>query len=160
MNLLEQFKPIRYFIFDIEGVLTDGTLFVSGQGAAGHQLWSRDLYAIEKAAAAGFRLIFISEYAAGGMVEHLGQCGVTDIYTGVKNKLQLLHTLTADLSATLYMGDDIPDLAAMKACAMAACPNNAVAEIRETAAYISPAPAGRGCVRDVLEKVLKLNGNW
>jgi len=160
MNLLELFKPIRSFMFDIEGVLTDGTLLVSGGGTPVYGLHSRDLYALEKAQAAGYTVIFLSENNPEAVCSFLKQSGFSHIYTYIKDKAPFLPQLPADLSTTLYMGDDMPDFAAMQLCAMAACPNDAVAEIREKAAYISPRNGGTGCVRDVLEKVLKLNSCW
>ncbi len=160
MNLLELFKPIRSFVFDIEGVLTDGTLLVSGQGAPAYSLHTRDMYALQKAMAAGYRIIFISESDPAAVCSHLKKTGFKDIYTNIADKAPFLPQLETDLSTTLYMGDDMPDYAAMQLCAIAACPNDAVAEMREKAVYISPRNGGAGCVRDVLEKVLKLNNCW
>jgi len=160
MNLLELFKPIRSFIFDIEGVLTDGTLLVPEHGLPASRLHARDLYALEKAKAAGYTLLFISENDPVGVSSFLKTSGFSAIYTHIKDKAPFLSQLPADLSTTLYMGDDMPDFAAMQLCAIAACPNDAIAEIREKATYISPRNGGNGCVRDVLEKVLKLNNHW
>lgn len=160
MNLLELFKPIRSFIFDIEGVLTNGTLLVSGHAAPAYRLHVRDLYALQKAQAAGYTIVFLSENNPDAVCTHLKTAGFHHIYTGITDKTPFLPQLPADLSATLYMGDDMPDYAAMQLCAIAACPNDAVAEIREIATYISPRNGGTGCVRDVLEKVLKLNNHW
>ena len=82
-------------------------------------------------------------------------------YEAVKfffNKICQKHGLSS--SDIIYMGDDIPDYAAMQVAALACCPNDAVAEIKQVSKYISPLGGGKGCVRDVIEKVLKLNGDW
>ncbi len=160
MNLLELFKPIRSFIFDIEGVLTDGTLLISEIGTHMFRLHSRDLYALQQAQAAGYELVFISEHDSRPAAKYLREAGFAHVHTHIRDKAALLGSLKINTTTTIYMGDDMPDLAAMQLCAIASCPNDAVSEIREKAAYISPRNSGHGCIRDVIEKVLKLNNCW
>jgi 3-deoxy-D-manno-octulosonate 8-phosphate phosphatase (KDO 8-P phosphatase) len=96
--------------------------------------------------------------------QRLQYLGIRDIFLGVHDKVELLERYARDhgLEAKdmLYMGDDIPDYAAMQHVGLACSPSDAAPEIRHIAAYISSFGGGQGCVRDVIEKVLKLNGQW
>ena len=155
MNLLELFAPIRTFIFEVDGVLTDGSLMLTESGEQLHSLNARDKYAIQQAMQKGYHVWITSTKMAEAILrvaEHLGTRVVQlqDIATAV----QTHH------NTILYMGDDIPDLAPMQLCGLPCCPNDAVSEVRQYVKYISPQNGGKGCVRDVIEKVLKLNGDW
>ncbi len=98
------------------------------------------------------------------MQKRLAGLGVTEVHIAVKDKVALLAELAAATSVQpgemLYMGDDMPDIAAMLHCGLRTCPADAVGEIRQIAHYISPFAGGSGCVRDVIEKVMKINGHW
>ncbi|MFM2203532.1 MAG: hypothetical protein RLZZ605_496, partial [Bacteroidota bacterium] len=87
-----------------------------------------------------------------------------EVHIAVKDKAQLLKELLAkysiDPAALLYMGDDMPDTAVMQMCGLKACPADAINEIKAIADYISPIKGGEGCVREVIENVLKLNNHW
>lgn len=90
--------------------------------------------------------------------------GVEHIFMGVEDKkkklIELLSELKLDVANVLYMGDDIPDIEVMQCCRLAACPYDAVPEVKQVSHYISPVKGGEGCVRDVIEQVMKLNGKW
>lgn len=164
MNLLELFAPVRAFVFDIDGVLTDGTLLVMDDGHQLRRMNIKDGYALQLAVKKGYQVWVISGGTSEGAQKRLTKLGINEVHIGVKDKKELLHSLAEkhniDLKTALYMGDDIPDYAVMQCCGLPSCPNDAVAEIREKAVYISPFNGGFGCVRDVIEKVLKLNGDW
>ncbi|PZF71224.1 KdsC family phosphatase [Taibaiella soli] len=164
MNLLELFAPIRAFVFDIDGVLTDGTLLVLEDGHQLRRMNIKDGYALQLAVKKGYQVWVISGGTSEAAQIRLNKLGITEVHIGVKDKKAKLHELAAkyniELKNALYMGDDIPDYAVMQCCGLPSCPNDAVSEIREKALYISPFNGGFGCVRDVLEKVLKLNGDW
>ena len=123
-----------------------------------------DGYALQLAIKENFRVIVISGSDAPNVLYRLNQLGVNDVFMNVKNKGKFIKNICVEknipLDEILYMGDDIPDYFCMKIAGVGACPANAVFEIKEIASYISPYNGGTGCVRDVIEKVLKLNHKW
>jgi 3-deoxy-D-manno-octulosonate 8-phosphate phosphatase (KDO 8-P phosphatase) len=112
----------------------------------------------------GYNVVIISGGASEEVAERLSKLGVKDVYMRVIDKISVLDkylsTQNISRAETLYMGDDIPDLGVMKKVGVACCPADAVTEIKEISAYISHLNGGFGCARDVIEKVLKLRGNW
>lgn len=164
MNSLELFQPIRLFVFDMDGVLTDGSLLLASEEEQLRTMNIKDGYAIKRAVDCGYTVLVITGSHSDPAVARLRHLGVTQIFTRIEHKEQVLQDfLTSHPFAfenILYMGDDMPDFLAMQLCALPTCPSDACIDIRKVAKYISPFPGGRGCVRDVIEKVLKLNQNW
>jgi 3-deoxy-D-manno-octulosonate 8-phosphate phosphatase (KDO 8-P phosphatase) len=164
MNLLESFKPISTLIFDIDGVLTDGSLLVFETGEQVRQMNVRDGYALQLAVKKKYHLVVISGGNGIGASMRLQKLGISHVFLNVPDKLTKLENfLTANQLSweeTLYMGDDIPDLQPMKKARMPCAPADAAPEILQAARYISPYGGGKGCVRDVIEKLLRLHGNW
>lgn len=164
MNLLELFAPIRTFVFDVDGVLTDGNLMLTEDGHMLRSMNIKDGYAIQLAIKKGYRVWIISGGKSDAVRLRLNKLGVKEIHTGIESKKEILHDIVlasnSEYQSVLYMGDDIPDYAAMKVCGLPCCPADAVPEIKQIAKYISPVAGGKGCVRDVIEKVLKLNNDW
>lgn len=164
MNVLEQFRHIRTFIFDVDGVLTDGTVQLLPGGEQSRKMNIRDGYALQLAVKMGYRIAVISGGRSESVVTRLTGLGIRDIFTGITDKSGKLedYALEHDLlwEQMLFMGDDIPDYRAMQMCGIPACPADATPEIKSISKYISPLTGGQGCVRDVIEKVLKLNGHW
>jgi len=164
MNILELFAPIRTFVFDVDGVLTDGGLILTEDGHMLRSMNIRDGYALQLAIKKGYKVWIISGGRSEAVRLRLNKLGISEVHIGVENKRELLEekirAAQISLDTILYMGDDIPDHAAMKICGLPCCPNDAATEIRLASKYISPLNGGKGCVRDVIEKVLKLNGDW
>ena len=164
MNILAAFKPIKLFVLDVDGVLTDGTLLVLNDGQMARRMNIKDGYALQLAIKKGYFILIISGGNSDAVKLRLGKLGITDLFMNVLNKkdLMLQYVVGKNLAWTqvLYMGDDIPDLACMKMVGLACCPSDAVHEIRAVSQYVSPISGGNGCVRDVIEKVMKLNGDW
>ena len=164
MNLLQQLSRTSCFVFDMDGVLTDGTLLVLPEGVMARKMNIKDGYALQLAVKKGYSVMVISGGDSPEAKERLLKLGVDQVWMGVKDKLSLLKTLLDQqqipLSAVLYMGDDIPDLSVMQAVGFACCPADAANDIRLISNYNSPFKGGEGCVRDVLEQVLKLRGDW
>lgn len=164
MNILSHFKSIKTFVFDVDGVLTDGTLLILNDGQMARRMNIKDGYALQLAVKKGYRVAIISGGTSMEVKDRLLRLKVTDVFMQVEDKKQLLtgyikqHGLAAD--EMLFMGDDIPDYACMKLVALPCCPRDSVTEIKKISKYISPYTGGGGCVRDVIEKVLKLQGNW
>ncbi len=164
MNILANFREIKAFVLDVDGVLTDGMLLLLDDGQMCRRMNIKDGYAIQLAVKKGYHVLVISGGSSDAVKLRLQKLGVSAIHMQVTDKQQLLKRYVASnglaWNEVLYMGDDIPDLAPMKLAGLPCCPADAVAEIRELSAYISPVNGGYGCVRDVIEKVLKLNGHW
>lgn len=162
--MLEQFNNITTFVFDVDGVLTDGQLLVMPNGLMARSMNIKDGYALQLAVKKGYRVIIISGGHSPEVKERLEKLGVSEVHMQVSDKLCLLKTILAESdtaqNSCLYMGDDMPDLDCMKWVGLPVCPQDAVNEIKEVALYISSKNGGTGCARDVIEKVLKLRGDW
>lgn len=164
MNHLEKFRDIKTFIFDVDGVLTDGNLMVLENGSLLRQMNIRDGYAIRRAIGAGYKVCIITGGKSLGVESRLSNLGVEDIFSGVQDKIPVYETLVEkyqlDESAILYMGDDLPDYKVMRKVGLPCCPSDAAPEIIDVSQYVSSKQGGKGCVRDVIEKVLRLNYLW
>jgi 3-deoxy-D-manno-octulosonate 8-phosphate phosphatase (KDO 8-P phosphatase) len=164
MSILDKFKQITTFVFDVDGVLTDGTLFVFDNGQFVRRMNIKDGFALQLAVKKGYRVAIISGGASDAVTERLNRLGITDVFMQVtdKNKRLTEYVQQHKLSwyEVLFMGDDIPDYEVMKQVGMPCAPADAASEIKQIATYISLVQGGMGCVRDVIEKVLKLNDHW
>lgn len=164
MNVLELFQPVKAFVFDVDGVLTDATVQVTEAGDMLRTMSIRDGYALQLAVKKGYKVWVISGGKSEGVRIRLNRLGITEVHLDVRNKTSVLNKLVKDSDGNyanlLYMGDDIPDHAVMQLCGLPCCPADAVAEVKQVSKYISPLAGGKGCVREVIEKVLKLNGDW
>lgn len=161
---LSDFGYIRHFIFDIDGVLTNGTLVIHPDGTLMRTMNIKDGYALQLAVKKGYSVSIISGAKGDSLEKRFLGLGIHDIYLGIDEKLQtfleLVKNNTIDKSKTLYMGDDMPDIAAMLHVSLPCCPADACIEVKNISKYISHLKGGEGCVRDVIEKVLKLNNDW
>jgi 3-deoxy-D-manno-octulosonate 8-phosphate phosphatase (KDO 8-P phosphatase) len=164
MNILEQFANITTFVFDVDGVLTDGTLFVFDDGQFVRRMNIKDGFALQLAVKKGYRVVIISGGTSDAVIERLHRLGITDVFMQVSDKKAKLAEYVAQHNLSwnevLFMGDDIPDYDVMTQVAMPCAPADAATEIKGIAKYISLLPGGQGCVREVIEKVLKLNDHW
>ena len=148
----------------MDGVLTDGGIFVAAPGEWMRRMDIKDGYALQVAVKSGFNVVVISGSDSEAITSRLKKLGIGDIYMNVKEKKALLIAIAEERGwrweETLYMGDDIPDYPCMELPLLSCCPEDAAAEIKRISSYISPLKGGYGCVRDVIEKVLKLNNCW
>jgi 3-deoxy-D-manno-octulosonate 8-phosphate phosphatase (KDO 8-P phosphatase) len=164
MSLLELFKDITTLVFDVDGVLTDGSLLVLPNGVMARKMNVKDGYALQLAIKNGYRIVVISGGNSEEVMDRLHKLGVTDVFMKVTDKAKVLTEYVKNnglkWSELLFMGDDIPDREVMKMVRVACCPNDAVQEIKDISAYISHLNGGFGCGRDVIEKVMKMRGNW
>ncbi len=164
MNHLQAFKNIKGFIFDVDGVFTNTTISLTENGDQVRQFTVRDHFAIRRAIKLGYHICIITAGRSEGVEKNLRNLGIHYIYSNTSDKkpafIDFLIKSKLEESQVLYMGDDIPDIAVMKLVALPTCPADAVPEILEISKYVSPFKGGEGCVRDVLEKVLKLNHQW
>lgn len=163
-NYKEYLNQINTFVFDVDGVLTDGTIQVNTKGELLRTMNMKDGYALKTAQQKGYMVCIISGGTNEGVRSRLRNLGLTNIFLGIQDKVEQLDGFMDknDLKAenVLYMGDDIPDYHVMKSVGMPCCPQDAVAEIKEISRYVSHKKGGKGCVRDVIEQVLKVQGKW
>lgn len=164
MSVLEKFKSIRTFVFDVDGVMTDGSIMVFDTGEQIRRMSTRDGYSLQLAIKKGYRVVVISGGSSEGVRLRLQYLGIQDIFLNIHKKVDVLRHYAQenqlDEKDMLYMGDDIPDLEPMNYVGLACAPADAAPEIKHIAEYISSFGGGQGCVRDVIEKVLKLNSHW
>ena len=164
MNVLELFKPITTFFFDVDGVLTDGTVLVLDGGLQARRMSIKDGFALQMAVNKGYRVVIVSGGHSPQVADRLSRLGISEVHMSVSDKKEFILNYCAENKLRkenlLYMADDLPDLSAMEVVGLSCCPADAVSEIRDAVKYISPFKGGETCVRDVIEKVLKLNGHW
>ena len=164
MNVLELFKGITTFVFDVDGVLTDSTVLLLENGLQARQMHIKDGLALQMALQNGYRVVIISGGTSEPVIRRLQYLGIEEVHLGLKDKLKFFEGIRTQYqlawSEILYMGDDLPDLPVLEKVGLPVCPADAVPEVRAAASYISPLNGGFGCVRDVIEKVLRVNGHW
>ncbi|MHC1705364.1 MAG: KdsC family phosphatase [Tenuifilaceae bacterium] len=163
-NFKELLRNVKAFAFDVDGVFTDGTVILHPSGELIRTSNTRDGYAVHVAIERGFPIAIISGGKSEMVRARFKGLGVTDIYLGVSDKIDALQDFRfkygVELSEVLYMGDDLPDFDVMSKVGIPTCPSDAVPEIRELSVYVSNYSGGKGCVRDVIEQVLRLNDKW
>lgn len=162
--MLAKLKNISCFIFDVDGVLTNGEVIVMPNGVLVRKMNIKDGYALQLAIKKGYDVWIISGGNSIEVQDRLQKLGIKEVHMSVGNKALLVKKLAAankvKLDNVLYMGDDMPDYEAMKMAGIAACPNDAAYDIKNIANYIALAKGGEGSAREVIEKVLKLNDHW
>ncbi len=163
-NFKEQLNRVKAFAFDVDGVFTDGIVLIHPSGELLRTSNTRDGYAVHKAIQQGFPVAIISGGKSESVRERFKGIGVTDIYLGTNDKVDAMEDFRfkygLELSEILYMGDDLPDFEVMQRVGFPTCPADAAPEIVAISHYVSNYSGGKGCVRDVIEQVLKLKGVW
>ena len=163
-SFLNKLKEITTFIFDVDGVLTDGSVVVTENGEQSRTFNIKDGYALQLAVKCGYNVCVVSGSRSKSALHRLNSLGVKDVYMGIHTKIEKVKIYfeerTISPENVLYMGDDIPELEAMKIVGLPVCPADAVEEIKAVCKYVSPCNGGKGCARDVIEKVLKIQGKW
>lgn len=154
---------IHTFMFDVDGVFTDGRVLLQPGLDPVRSFHTRDAYAVQHALKEGLRIIVVSGGTSPGVAESFARLGVTEFHAAVADKNAKLDELVAtglDLAGTAYVGDDIPDLRVMQRVGLPCCPADAAAEVKAISRYVSRFPGGAGCVRDVLEQAMKVQDKW
>lgn len=166
MTTKPDFRNIKGLAFDVDGVFTDGGILCDLSGELFRTFDAKDGFAVRMASLKNIPLAIITGGRSQSIRERFKSCGISpeNVYLGSRDKLEDLDRFCKRFSLTLdevlYAGDDIPDIEAIVKCGAGCCPSDAVPEVKEAADYISPFPGGRGCVRDIIEKVMKANGLW
>jgi 3-deoxy-D-manno-octulosonate 8-phosphate phosphatase (KDO 8-P phosphatase) len=163
-NFKQRLKQIKCFVFDVDGVLTNGSLVITPEGEFLRTMNIKDGYALQLAVKKGYKIVIISGGKSLGVDKRLKGLGVSDVFLGVSHKIPVFQKYIAEQGITpdtiVYVGDDLPDAEIMKLVGLAVCPSDAVDEIKEISHYISSKVGGRGVARDIIEKVLKIQGKW
>lgn len=163
-NYKELLKHINTFIFDYDGVLTDGSVIMTSDGEAYRISNVKDGYALQLAKKKGYKVAVISGANSESMALRMKALQITDVFLGIEKKhtifQEYLKNNNLQASQVLFMGDDIPDYEVMLEAGVSTCPADAAEEIKSVAQYISHFGGGKGCVRDVIEQVLKVQGKW
>jgi len=160
----EIMNNITTFIFDVDGVLTDGTVHVTPTGEMLREMHIRDGFAMKAAVESGYNVCIISGGSNEGIRIRLKNLGITDIYLACSDKVETfkeyidIYKIKAE--EVLYMGDDIPDFHVMQLVGLPTCPQDAAPEIKSISNYISHINGGKGAVRDVIEQVMKVQEKW
>lgn len=162
----DRFKRITTFIFDIDGVMTDGSVIALESGEQSRIFDVKDGYGINRAVKMGYRIAILSAQNQVGVRKRLEYLGVTEILAGANadGKLPIFKEFVAQNNLTedeiVFMGDDLPDWEVMNTDVLGACPADSSSEILAVADYISPKNGGHGAVRDLIEQVMKAQGKW
>ena len=163
-NYKQLLSSVKTFVFDVDGVMTSGTVLLTLDNEMLRSMHVKDGYALQLAIRKGYKIMIISGGNCKAVRARFALLGVEDIYLGVSNKLEVFNRFmnekNVDPAHILYMGDDIPDYEVMSLVGVPACPADAAQEIKNISKYISAFKGGEGCVRDVIEQVMKVHGTW
>ena len=160
----EELKNVKAFVFDVDGVLSKDVLPVGRTGVLIRTANVKDGFAIRNAVKSGFPIAIITGgFSNRGRLRYK-QLGVSFYYQGVRDKVKCLNNFMKKNNLTpeniLFMGDDLVDYNVMKTVGIPTCPKDAVPDIKEISKYVSDKPGGEGCVRDVIEQVMRAQNKW
>ena len=162
--ILDQLADISTFIFDVDGVLTPGSVIATDNGEMHRTFNIKDGFALQYVVKQGYQVIIISGGNSDGVRDRLHNLGIKEVHTGVSDKRILLAELqiklNIDLKRTLYMGDDDPDLSVMRMCGVKVAPSDAAWEVQELADIVTKQAGGQGAAREILQKVLMMQDKW
>ena len=163
-NYKQLLADVDTFVFDVDGVMTSGEVLLTPEGQMLRSMNVKDGYALQLAIKKGYRIIIITGGSCEAVKQRFLLLGIKDVYLAVSNKLELFEKIVAeeglDKKRILYMGDDLPDYQVMREVGVPACPADAVQEVQHISRYISGREGGKGCVRDVLEQVMRVQDKW
>jgi 3-deoxy-D-manno-octulosonate 8-phosphate phosphatase (KDO 8-P phosphatase) len=163
-NFKQKLTRIKTLLFDVDGVLTNGQVFLMENGEFVRNMNSKDGYALQLAVKKGYRVAIITGGNSQVVKKALHALGIADVFLSQHDKMQCYkdyineHNLNEE--EILYMGDDLPDYEVMQRVGIASCPNNSAHEIKEISIYISNRNGGEGCARDIIEQVMRSQGKW
>lgn len=163
-NFKERLAEVEAFVFDVDGVMTDGSIMPLPDGDFLRRYNAKDGYALSYAIKHGYKVCVISGGFGSLLASRMQRLGVKHLYTNCMDKIKAIREFAesegVNLDNVIYVGDDIPDLECMRLVGIPVCPADAATEIVEAACYVSQFGGGRGCVRDIVEQVLRAHGTW
>jgi len=164
MNYKALLTKVTTFIFDYDGVMTDGKLILLHDDKPLRTANVKDGYALQLAVKLGYNVVIISGGISKSVENRFEALKIQNVFLGVNDKLEVFKEFLKEKKITpeevVYMGDDIPDYRVMKKVGVPVCPADAVEEIKNISIYISDKKGGEGCVRDIIEQVMKVQGKW
>lgn len=164
MSYKSNLKNIKAFVFDVDGVFTDGSVYLMPDKSMCRVMNVLDGYAVVKAIKNNYKICVITGGDDPMVRNRIHYLGITDYYAKISNKLEKFEEFKEKYNLKneeiLTMGDDLPDISMMKISGISACPENSVPEVKAISDYICPIPGGKGAVRDVIEQVMKFQGKW
>ena len=163
-QLIERFNRIKAFVFDVDGVLTDGKLLLLEDGEMLRNTHVHDMLALQYAAQMRYKICIVSEMSSDAIGKWLDSMGINDIFFNLEKKLTAVDSFIMEYGISIdeiaCMGDDVGDIEAMQLVGLAACPADAVAEVKAISHYVTQAKGGQGCVRELIEMVLRAQDRW
>jgi 3-deoxy-D-manno-octulosonate 8-phosphate phosphatase (KDO 8-P phosphatase) len=163
-SFFNKLKYIRAIALDVDGVLTNGNILMLDNGELLREMSMRDGFALEHAIKMRYKICIISESGSEAIGKRLDILGVSEIYFNAESKLAALEKFVIDhevnIHEILYIGDDIPDIPCMKSVGLAACPQDAAPEVKLISHYVANSKGGEGCVREILEMIMKSHSVW
>jgi 3-deoxy-D-manno-octulosonate 8-phosphate phosphatase (KDO 8-P phosphatase) len=163
VNFKELLKSVKAFAFDVDGVFSHNVLVYSS-GELLRSMNIKDGFSVQYAIKRGYPIAIITGGNSEAVRLRFQNLGITDIYLKSQNKIHdfndFLLRNQLNPGEVLYMGDDLPDYEIMKKVGVPTCPADAVEEIKDIAVYVSHKTGGEGCVRDVIEQVLRVQEKW
>tara|TARA_Y100001968_G_scaffold314090_1_gene339037 strand:- start:156 stop:686 length:531 start_codon:yes stop_codon:yes gene_type:complete len=168
MNMLSNYKQklknIKAFVLDVDGVLTNGELYIHPDGTLMRKMNAKDGYILKLAITLGYKIAIITGGREKEIKKRLKKLGVHEVFLNCHDKLPVLiefmRTYQFSQEEILYMGDDIPDIESLKHVGFSCCPNNAAHDVKLICDYISHKNGGEGCVREIIEQTLKASNKW
>lgn len=159
----EKLNTITTFIFDVDGVFTDGNVLLYNDDVV-RTFNSKDAYAVQYASKLGYKLFAITGGNSKDVEVRLFGLGFTEVHMRSSKKMTIYEDIKRRYSLNdieiMYMGDDIPDYPLLKQVGLPCCPQDAVSDIKQIVDYQSPFGGGKGCVRDIIEQTLRVQGKW
>ena len=163
MNYKAKLKDITTFIFDVDGVLTDGKVYLLKEEVV-RALNSKDGYALQYASKNNYDIFIITGGYSEDLKKRLIDLGIKDVFLRSSKKIDVYNGIKEEYSIedkqVLYMGDDIPDIPVLKIAGVSCCPQDAAIDVKEIVDYHSPLDGGKGCVREIIEQTLRVQGTW
>jgi len=157
-------KNVSAFVFDVDGVMTNGQIMITTEGEMYREMNTRDGFAIKCALERDFKIAIISGGTNEGVRKRLETLGVDKVYLGIHKKDiafdDFLKTYNIDPEEVLCMGDDLPDLSVLEKVGVATCPQDAVSDVKKIVDYVSHKKGGDGCVREIIEQVMRVQNKW
>ena len=155
---------IKAIMLDVDGVLSQETISMNAEGVPERTVNIKDGYILQLAVKLGYVIAIVTGGNTEAIRKRYSNLGITEIYLGSSIKINVYHQLLEKYQLksdeVIFMGDDIPDYEVMKVCGCPCCPKDAAWEIKDISCYISNKKGGRGCVRDVMEQVMRAQGKW
>ena len=155
---------VRAFVFDVDGVMTNGKVMITSEGEMYREMDTRDGFALKYALLKGFKIGIISGGTNEGVRKRLELLGVNKVYLGIHEKDiafdDFVSTFNINPDQVLYMGDDVPDVPVMEKVGVSTCPQDAVPDVKRVVDYVSHKKGGDGCVREIVEQVMRVQDKW